>query len=289
MADYKCYSVAQAVLPSNGWTGRVEDCRSGDVPEHVREQVVKRWNYYRRQVGYTRPLLLDKTLSKRAQAAALIMEAAGRLTHEPTGDWTCYTEEGERYANFNLSISSPDMPATSAIDSFMQDRGHGNEKVIHRLWLLYPEFRYAAVAATARVVVAGWRWDEFEGGGVPDPAVQGGLTFVSWPPKGYVAAPLVYPRWSLHYLAQNAFPRSPEDISQARIIMKRKDDQSEVPLQVVARENQNGSFRTIVWEPAIGKPTAANDIVYTVTLEGLMVGEKEKVIAYEVILVHVEE
>ena len=282
LADYQNYLAA--AVEDNGWIGDAKDCDAGDIPMRARELARRRWDYYRRQVGFTRPLVLDESLSRKAQYTALIMEANETLTHKPTKELKCYTEKGEEYAHFNLAFAYPDAPITEMVPLLMKDEGAHNKSVGHRAWFLHPNVYRVAVAATDHYAAMGWRLEELREG-APDPALSDGLAFSSWPPEGYAVADLVYPRWSLHYFAQV----EDEDISSAAISMVRKDDQQPVSLSVIHRGNTGKlGLRTIVWEPVVEKPADGADVGYVVRLSGFMVEGKERPIVYEVILIHAD-
>ena len=285
LADYRNY-LATAVR-NNGWTGDVSTCDAGDVPMLVREQAMKRWDYYRRQVGFTSALVLDEVLSLEAQQTALLLKANKILIHEPTMDEAprCYTSKAVEYAIFNIGDHPKSFPLTRAIEAFMKDLGVGNERVGHRARLLHPKVHHVFLAATNSTVVVGWGWQIDDVLEDPlDPAIADGLIFASWPPKGFVIADLVPDRWSLHYFSKV----DDEDIEQAEIAMVRKDTSEDIALRVIARHNKGISgLRTIVWEPEIEKPTSSDeDIVYQVFLRGFMVEGEEKKIDYEVTLIH---
>ena len=286
LADYQNY-LATAVS-NNGWTGDVSTCEAGDVPMLVREQAVKRWDYYRRQVGFTSALVLDEVLSREAQQTALLMKANNILTHFPTKDMEpkCYTSKAAEYALFNLAVDVNNGTTSARISAFMADVEVGNELVRHRVWLLHPNVHHVVIAATNDYVVAGWRYNEVLYG-PQDPAIANGLIFASWPPAGFVVADLVYDRWSLHYFEKV----NDEDIEQAEIAMVRKDTSEDVALRVIARHNEDISgLRTIVWEPEIEKPASGDkDIIYQVFLRGFMVEGEGKKVDYEVTLIHANE
>ena len=285
LTDYRNY-LATAVS-NNGWTGDVSTCDAGDVPMLVREQAMKRWDYYRRQVGFSRALVLDESLSREAQETVLIMQANNILTHSLTEEIgpKCYTSKAVEYARrFNLGADrNGPLPLSEAIDDFVADFGVGNELVGHRAWLLHPKVHHVLLAATDSAVVVGWGWQIDDVLEDPlDPAIADGLIFASWPPAGFVVADLVYDRWSLHYFSKV----DDEDIEQAEIAMVRKDTSEDIALRVIARYNRGISgLRTIVWEPNIEKPIDENDITYRVLLHGFMVTKEEKKIAYEVTMV----
>ena len=79
--------------PDGGYTGNVEDCVAGTTSQAFLDSVVQRVNWYRRMGGLD-TVVENRAYSAAAQQAALIMGAAGHLSHSPGNDWACYTGEG---------------------------------------------------------------------------------------------------------------------------------------------------------------------------------------------------
>ena len=125
---------ALAEVPS-GWTGNKAACSAGETTAAFKQATLDTVNWYRNMVG-----LPDATFSaeynRLAQGAALMMTAAGMLSHSPGPDWPCYSQEGSTGAgssNLALGASGP-----NAIQMYINDPGSNNVSVGHRWWVLRP-------------------------------------------------------------------------------------------------------------------------------------------------------
>ena len=288
LEDYRINYLGSATQEI-GWTGDTEGCQPGDIPQTLREKSVARWMYYRRQAGYARPLVLDDTLSQKAQAAALVMKANNTLTHTVTPRMKCYSKDAKEAAFGNISWSSDTFygVAVRMIDGFMRDEGDNNKKVGHRIWLLHPHIEKVAIGSTDISGIAWWDEEEIRDVGQKEALADGG-TFVSWPPKGFVVRDLVYERWSFHYLG-NPLEQT-EDISKATVKMKHKRSGRNIPLKILSRYNKGKlGLRTIVWAPDLGDPSYARDVTYTVIINNLKTQGTKTSYRYDVTLVEAEE
>ena len=224
--------------PEPRFTGDVDSCDAGSTSQAYRDSVVQRVNWYRMMAG------LD-TVTERAsytatvQEAALMMAAADRLSHNPSGDWPCYTVNGATGAG--ASNIGRHNTGVEAIDSYMGDGGGNNREVGHRRWILYPQLRkigignvphvpFGQTGANALYVIDDNVW-----GPRPDVREQRGL--VAWPPPGYVPAETVWGRWS--------FSLPDADFSTATVTVT--DQYGSVPLNVIARTGSGAPEETIVW------------------------------------------
>ena len=139
----------------------------------------------------------DADMSRQAQAAALMMSAEGELTHQPAPEFACYSADGSRAAaNSNLYLGRI---GPAAIDGYVEDPGSGNIDVGHRSTILHPPTRFMGVghvAGTDDHYPANALWVFDDDVFVDDYPTREADRFVAWPPRGYVPAPVVYPRWS---------------------------------------------------------------------------------------------
>jgi uncharacterized protein YkwD len=106
------------VLPSSRvparWTGSVSGCRAGGISSTSRAAALDIVNSYRRLAGQ-RAVRFTDTLNARAQRAALMMQAAGTLSHSPGRSWPCYSRAGALgAARSNLALRVPGLWALSA-------------------------------------------------------------------------------------------------------------------------------------------------------------------------------
>lgn len=190
------------------WNGSKENCDPGTLTREQKQLVVDRINFFRKVNGLV-PVVENTQSSPRAQAAALMMSTNGELSHSPTEDWTCYSEEGARGASTsNLGIldfhSFPEMPY---VVSFMRDYGQSNYSCGHRRWLLFTRLGKVGIGITsmAHALSVG------EGTGVKG-HVDDMPEFIAYPWKGFVPDALVFRKWSF------ALPTGRRvDFSQARV------------------------------------------------------------------------
>lgn len=251
--DYQQMFLATEVL-NTGWTGSTATCDPGSVPQAVHDAVIKRINYFRKITGLNYDCTLDESLIPAQQRTALMMAAAGDLSHDPDANWPCYTSDGADGAKkSNLRLGSA---ATDAVVAFMNDEEEYNQAVGHRRWLLYSKqsaFSHGSTYNTAVIHVL----VKAENTKIPE--------FIAYPPATWVPYPVVYHRWS--------FSIPGADFANAVVTMSH--DGSDVPVQVVSR-TEKVADNTIVWEPQQAIPEPVNqDNSYTVTISDIGNAKKQ--------------
>lgn len=230
------------------WTGSTATCDPGNVPQAVHDAVIKRINYFRKITGLNYNCYLDASLIPAQQRTALMMAAAGDLSHDPDASWPCYTTDGADGAKkSNLRLGSA---GTDAVVAFMNDEEEYNQAVGHRRWLLYSKqsaFSHGSTGNTAVIHVL----VKAENTKIPE--------YIAYPPATFVPYPLVYYRWS--------FSIPGADFTNTEISMSHNG--KNIPVQVVSR-TEKVADNTIVWEPGetIPEPTTA-DLTYTVTVSNI--------------------
>ncbi len=257
--------------PGLDWTGHHDGCEAGTSGPSFRTATIDRVNYYRAMAGVSATVSEDGELSAKAQEAAIMMSAEGRLSHEPSPAFACYNATGaEAAANSNLYLGRN---GPTAIDGYIEDPGEDNADVGHRNTILHPPTRRMGVGDVDRSELgysanALWVFDAR----VFDEGVEGHQSpmretdrFVAWPPRGYVPAPLIHPRWS--------FTLAGADVSAAEVKMfdpSAPEGQRVVPLRVVSRTGAPGHvpLPTVVWEPEVG-PSPERDTDYVVVITGI--------------------
>lgn len=255
-------------VPEIDWTGGHEGCRAGDSSDRLRSETLLRISYYRAMAGVRSEIDEDVDFSRHAQAAALMMSAQGELTHHPGTDFACYSPDGDRAAaNSNLYLGRT---GPSAIDGYIEDPGSGNIDVGHRSTILHPPTRFMGIGHVAgddgrHPANVLWVFDDEVFSDVY--RMREAERFVAWPPRGYVPAPVVYPRWS--------FAIDEADFDRAEVSMTVEG--REVDLDVIARISKDGEIPSsvIVWEPDLSDRDDAGDVTYRVTVSqvGLPAGE----------------
>lgn len=181
------------VLPSmrvgTFWTGRVSSCRPGTISSGARSAALDMVNTYRRMAGL-RAVSFTSILSARAQQAALMMEAAGTLSHTPDRSWPCWTSSGDYAAErSNLALL---YSGRLALPAYMAEPGTSNREVGHRRWILDPRQARMGIGQTRRVNAlylldtTSWSWQ------------TGSRPFTAWPTAGYFPVAMEpRGRWSL--------------------------------------------------------------------------------------------
>ena len=134
----------ERVEPDPGYTGDVDGCVAGTTSRAFRDSELQRINWYRRMAGVDVVAeSADSTVT--AQHAALMMAAAGDLSHEPSLSWPCYSELGaDGASSSNLVFGNS---GVAAADAYVRDGGSGNEAVGHRGWVLSPYVRAVGMGA----------------------------------------------------------------------------------------------------------------------------------------------
>lgn len=257
--------------PVLAWTGDHEGCESGSSPAEYRRATLDRVNFYRAMAGVPAVVTENAVFSAKAQDAALMMSAEGTLTHHPTDDFGCFSVTGQQAAansNLHLGRTGPE-----AIDGYIEDPGPKNTDVGHRNTVLHPPTQTmgigdVAASSSGHAANALWVFDErvFNETSPDDqPPLREELRFVAWPPRGFVPADLVFPRWS--------FTLAGADFSDADVRLFHLTSGAgarEVPLAVVDRVGAVGHvpLPTIVWEPTI-EESHGRDESYLVVVAGV--------------------
>jgi hypothetical protein len=176
-------SIVTARSVQSGWTGSVEGCRRGTESSASIGATATAVNGLRDFAGLD-PVTFDPVKNDKALAAALMMEAAGRLDHAPDASFPCYTAEGREGAgssNLFLGAARADAMVGYADDGGVDSLGH-------RRWLLDPAATTFGTGSTAR---ANALW-VFPDGAAP----ASGPPVVAWPPAGWIPWDLVPGTWS---------------------------------------------------------------------------------------------
>jgi uncharacterized protein YkwD len=257
------------VLPSmrvgTWWTGRVSSCRPGTISSGARRAALDMVNTYRRMSGL-RAVSFTSTLSARAQRAALMMEAAGTLSHTPDRSWPCWTASGDAAAQrSNLALL---YSGRLAVPAYMAEPGSSNREVGHRRWILDPRQVRMGIGQTRHVNAlylldtSSWSWQ------------SGARPFTAWPTAGYFPVAMEpRGRWSL------TTARSAYDLRRARVTVSGPSGRLGL---TTYRERS-----VISWD--LSAPISrgfARDRVYTVTVSNILRrGTAISPLRYKVVLV----
>lgn len=264
----------ERTTPELIWTGTHRDCEPGDSPDELRRATLERVVYYRAMAGVPASVIEDPEHSRLAQAAALMMSAEGSLTHHPEADFACFSLDGRlAAANSNLYLGRT---GPEAIDGYIEDPGERNLDVGHRSTILHPPTRAMGVGHVAgdddrHAANVLWVFDDRVFAG--DVSTREPDGFVAWPPRGFVPASVVYPRWSLA-LAE-------ADVDNARVTME-VDGRSINP-HVVTRQSKIDEVPSsiVVWEP---DSTMMSRLVHNPLANGIVDEVKISVTVHDVAL-----
>lgn len=266
--------------PASGWTGNRASCSAGTTSGTYRAAIFDRVNWFRGMAGVPTGITENASYSAGAQEAALMMSESGKLSHYPDSSFSCYTNDGATAASSSdlyLGRTGPD-----AITGYMYDPGANNTSVGHRNWILHPTARQFG---TGDIPSSGgwasnvlWVFDNVFGA---QPALRESSGFVAWPPRGYVPAEVVYPRWSFSVRDANFNSAS---VTMQRI--KSTGGLESVSAPVVHRSSSSGApFSIMVWEPTGIDTSPPVDTTYRVTVSGVTLHGANKSYSYDVILI----
>ena len=216
------------------WSGSTAGCAAGETSDAFKAAVLRRLNFFRAMAGLPGNLTLDAALSSKAQKAALMMDAADRLSHAPGRDWACYSADGaEAAASSLLAYSNAPARSVSLLDGYVRDRGSNNAAVGHRRWILYPPLASVGTGDTAQ---ANALWIALPG--VSE--VVGSAAAVAWPPRGFIPRALADPTDRLSLACAGA------DFAAASVVM-RADTGQRIGIRVESRSDNGYGDNAIVW------------------------------------------
>jgi uncharacterized protein YkwD len=243
------------------WTGRVRGCKAGALTAKAQRATFTAINVYRSLAGVA-PVTEAKAQSKRAQKAALIMQARGDLSHTPPATWPCYTAAGAAAAGqSNLALGSS---GAAAMAAYMNDAGTHNTAVGHRRWLLNPSTATMGSGSTA-AANALWVWD-IDNPTIPAPAS------VAWPSAGYFPAQVLPSsrRWSYTFTVADFtnVAVGEIDLNSAKVTVTRGGKKLKVTHLV--RDDGAGQMPALVWQmPHVRTPAKGKVDSYTVRISGV--------------------
>ncbi len=258
--------VEQNVDLNSGWNGSVDGCRAGNASAAFDGGTLETINWFRRMAGL--PTVAENTAaSVGAQQAALMMDAANRLSHSPATSWPCHTAAGAGAAGTgNLTLG---VAGARGVIGQIEDPGAGNEILGHRRWLLYPRLGSVGIGntSTAGVVTVI---------GAPTTRASG-TQWISWPPAGYVPADAVYDRWSLSWNNE-----TPADFSKATVTMT--ENGRSVGVTMLPLVNGYGDA-TLGWEPNGISPNQGGDVKYRITVSNIIVNGRSVTRTWETVAI----
>lgn len=247
------------------WTGDVNACKAGATDAIVKQKVLQQINYFRRQVGLPDNIVMNSSKSAKCQEMALMIKANNDLDHSPPQSWSCYTADGATAAgksNIGRGLFGP-----RAITAYMDDDPIATAG--HRRWIILPKLKEVGTGDTDNsnaLWVIGDNHSNYPAD-MPD--------FISWPPPGYVPAPLAFYRWSF------SVPKA--GFGSSKVSVKKPDGAA---LNVALEEVKNGyGENTLVWKVSGMKWTEIQDeMVLDVSIQNVNVGGNNKNFNYKVVI-----
>lgn len=246
------WSADHANMDEGTWSGSVATCDPGDISPEGRANALRLYNLYR----WLADLPSVETSPERdslAQACALIMEANGRLSHDPDTDWECWTEAGaEGASSSNITTGA----SVSSVAGYMLDPG--NETTLgHRRWILSNSLGPIGIGSTGNGASC---MQNLGGEG------DAGKEWVAWPPPGVFpmqayaggfGVTLNETGWSV----QSDFI----DLGDAEVVVTAGGET--LPVNLTQLPGGYGSRYAIGFTPDGWEPEPGG--VYSVTLEGI--------------------
>jgi Cysteine-rich secretory protein family len=236
-----------------GWTGSTAGCLVGTESPASLAATLRTINMLRAFAGLA-PVVLDEQLDRRALAAALMMHAANRLSHEPDPGWPCYSAEGAAGAgSSNLFLGRS---GAAAMVGYVDDAGVAS--LGHRRWLLSPEgavFGSGSTGSTNALLVIGG----------PDAPVAPN-TAVAWPPSGWVPWQWIFRDWTL------ALGSSGQVVTFANPQVTVTIDGAPAAVGAVTLLGGGyGAGQTLRWQVGIDTQPTAGDHTIGVTVQGAII------------------
>ncbi len=279
------------------WTGSYGACTPGTTNALFQEDVRRRVNYYRAICGLPAaisfgadpapndgpagsPAVPANTSKHSCAQASAYMNAfsdvfydSNLLSHTPTAAasvcWSNKAWNGSYHGNLTVGFFGP-----RAIDVYMADDGQGDDQannvnVGHRRWILYSRAKDMATGDVPRGT-----YTDGSGSypvlpsntlyvlGVFNSAASSPKQFVTWPPRGYVPAPLKPLRWSISYPGA-VFP------SAASAITVTGPTGNVIPVTVLSANQNNFGDNTLVFQPQQTALQGTADTAFNVTVTGI--------------------
>lgn len=175
------------------WTGSIGSCRAGNTDDLFKGDVLYRVQWFRAMAGVNPAISLNEESNRLAQEAALVMAAAGDLSHEPDSSWPCYSQaayDGASRSNLFLGLFG-----VPAIDGYIEDPGEDNYEVGHRRWILDPTLSSIGTGDTRNSNSLFLTSSETD----TQVATRENIGYVMWPPRGHVPRSQIYERWSISH------------------------------------------------------------------------------------------
>ena len=237
----KAWMDAKNKTVSGGWTPGPGQCDPGKLSQPALDSALRMTNMYRFVAGLP-AVTMSASFNAKSQACAVMMKANGRISHNPSPSWKCYTADGALAAKKSNLSSGGD--ATRAVYRFMLDNGNATT-MGHRRWILSnwtgPMGFGTTGKYTCMYVIIG---------------MKSGKQWAAWPPAGEVPVDEVFDStgWTFQ---SDAFSPSGVEVRSGGAVM---------PVQMIKLLPNYGSRYAISFRPDGWKTQAGK--TYNVTITG---------------------
>ena len=250
-----------------GWTGSVATCTVGTESPASIDATLATINALRDYAGM-QPVTFDATLHARSLAAALMMSAAGELSHTPGPTWPCYTADGAQAAGrSNLSLGRS---GAAAMVGYVEDPGVAS--LGHRRWLLDPHAQAFATGSTNDSNVLFTT--------IPRNGLRPGPEVLAWPPAGFLPWELFFPVWSAQVNTTE-----PVDLGGATVTVTVDGQPREVGSLARLGSGYGATGPALSWTVPITDEDRSVDRKIKVTLSNVLVSGNPREYSYELVAV----
>lgn len=207
------------------WSGSVDTCDAGEVSQNGIDNALRLVNLFRWLSGVPE-VETNEILNQKAQECSLIMHAYGGLTHYPSENMSCYSEDGSSAAGkSNLSPYA----GVYSVDLYMSDPG--NETTLgHRRWILSNGLGPIGLGSTS----------EFSCMHVIGGSGSGNSPWTAWPPSGPVPYELMNLAWATLEETGWSIQSDSTNLSNATVTIT-LDDGTDLPVTVTELGANYGS------------------------------------------------
>lgn len=237
----KQWQDAKSGTVSGGWTPGAGQCDPGTVSQPALDSALRMTNMYRFVAGLP-AVSMSAALNAKSQACAVMMKANGKISHNPSPSWNCYTADGALAASKSNLSGGGD--ATRAVYRFMLDTGNATT-MGHRRWILSNWFGPAGFGTTGQYTCM------YVIGGI-----KSGKQWAAWPPEGEVPVDEVFDATGWTWQTDSFSPAAVEVRSGGAVL----------PVNMSQLLPNYGSKYAISFRPAGWKTQAGK--VYNVTITG---------------------
>ena len=223
----------RADMSEGAWSGSADTCDAGEVSQSGIDNALRLVNLFRWLSGVPEVETND-TLNQRAQECSLIMHAYGGLTHYPSENMSCYSEDGASAAGkSNLSPYA----GVYSVDLYMSDPG--NETTLgHRRWILSNGLGPIGLGSTS----------EFSCMYVIGGSGSGNSPWTAWPPPGIVPYELMNLAWATLEETGWSIQSDSTNLSNAAVTIT-LDDGTDLPVTVTELGANYGSLFALSMVP----------------------------------------